>query len=255
MPPAPARTTPDLVEAIPLEASTPILAASGLQLVVQRFPGGLEIPEHAHPYAYGVLVLRGEYRGHYGGALQVGRASAAAFRLPGEEHSLTAGATGVELFTVILSGCWLDRWREVAGDRKPVGLDGGTLSWLLTRVYREARRPQPHADSEPVLEGLLLEMLAACAPVARDLGSSRPPRWLMSARTLAEEHLEERCSLAEVARAVGVHPVHLAASFRRHYGCSLGEHVRRTRVVRACQALTAGDASLTDIAFELGFSD
>jgi AraC family transcriptional regulator len=49
--------------------------------------------------------------------------------------------------------------------------------------------------------------------------------------------------------------MHLAATFRRHYGCSLGEYLRRRRVATARELLTNPDLPLTEIAFAAGFSD
>jgi AraC family transcriptional regulator len=52
-----------------------------------------------------------------------------------------------------------------------------------------------------------------------------------------------------------VHPGYLASAFRRHFGCTIGEFVRRQRIALACRALTDGDAPLADVAIEAGFAD
>jgi AraC-like DNA-binding protein len=49
--------------------------------------------------------------------------------------------------------------------------------------------------------------------------------------------------------------VHFAAVFRRHYGCSVGEYLRRRRVHRARQRLAETDLPLAEIATEAGFAD
>jgi AraC family transcriptional regulator len=61
--------------------------------------------------------------------------------------------------------------------------------------------------------------------------------------------------VVQVADEVGVHPLHLARVFRRTYGCSVGEYVRRLRVEFACRELTRGGRSLAAIALEAGFCD
>ena len=60
--------------------------------------------------------------------------------------------------------------------------------------------------------------------------------------------------MTELAAHAGVHPSHLARSFRRHLGCSPGAYLRRLRLERACEALAETRASILAIALEAGFS-
>jgi AraC family transcriptional regulator len=65
----------------------------------------------------------------------------------------------------------------------------------------------------------------------------------------------EDLSIADVADGVGIHPVHLARSFRRYFRCSPGEFTRFCRLERATRMLTRSECPLSDIALESGFSD
>jgi AraC family transcriptional regulator len=71
--------------------------------------------------------------------------------------------------------------------------------------------------------------------------------------------LRERCcdpwSLADVATEAGVHPGYLASAFRRHFGCTVGEFIRRQRIALACRALADGNKPLADVALLAGFAD
>jgi len=51
-----------------------------------------------------------------------------------------------------------------------------------------------------------------------------------------------------------VHPVHLAAAFRRHFGCTPGAYLRRARVERAA-AMLKRRLSLAEVALRCGFAD
>jgi AraC family transcriptional regulator len=53
---------------------------------------------------------------------------------------------------------------------------------------------------------------------------------------------------------VGVHPVYLASEFRKHFGCTIGEYVRKLRVEFACRRISESDSPLSDIAIAAGFS-
>jgi AraC family transcriptional regulator len=61
--------------------------------------------------------------------------------------------------------------------------------------------------------------------------------------------------LETLARVAGVHRVHVARAFRDHLGCTVGDYVRRLRVQRACELLTATSLSLPDVAVRAGFFD
>jgi AraC family transcriptional regulator len=61
--------------------------------------------------------------------------------------------------------------------------------------------------------------------------------------------------LAEIAAEVGVHPVHLASTFRRYFHHTMGDYQRQLRVEFACRQLASGCASLGEIALAAGFAD
>jgi len=104
------------------------------------------------------------------------------------------------------------------------------------------------------IEALTLEMLvqATRLDVMRD---RNPPRWLQQGREVIHEQFLESLSLSSVAELVGVHPAHLAKMFRRHYGCTLGDYVRRLRLDYAAQLLARSEKTLSAIAVAAGFYD
>jgi AraC family transcriptional regulator len=58
-----------------------------------------------------------------------------------------------------------------------------------------------------------------------------------------------------LAVGVGVHPVTLARAFRRAFGCTIGEYLRRLRIERAAEQLATGTQPLAEIALAAGFAD
>ena len=86
-------------------------------------------------------------------------------------------------------------------------------------------------------------------------GKGAPPRWLGVARELLRERCGEEVTVGEVARACGVHPVHLARAFRRHFGASPGAYLRRCRLERAAARLRDARESLGEVALRSGFAD
>jgi AraC-like DNA-binding protein len=81
------------------------------------------------------------------------------------------------------------------------------------------------------------------------------PPWLEEVRKILNAEFAERPKLYEIAAKVGVHPVHLARQFRKYFGSSVKEYVRKLRVDFACQQLLASDAPPAQIASAAGFAD
>jgi len=90
-----------------------------------------------------------------------------------------------------------------------------------------------------------------------DVGNSagKPPHWLQQAEALIRGRYAEHLALADIAGAVGIHPVHLARRFRKLYKCSIGEYVRQLRIEFAMEQMSKTNRSLSDLALATGFSD
>lgn len=125
-----------------------------------------------------------------------------------------------------------------------------SLGWRLAAELRAQ-------DSSWALaaEGLVLQLLAIAG---RSGAASRAPRaaWLAEVRDILHDGVPDPpASLGELARAVGVHPTHLARSFRREYGLTVGEYARSLRLDWAAAQLALDDAPLADVAVRAGFAD
>ena len=121
------------------------------------------------------------------------------------------------------------------------------------RLYSEFRRMD--AVSPLAIEGLVFELIAATSRRMVPNFRRKSDTWLRTAKDLLHARFQEVLSLDEVARAVGVHPVHLAREFRRFQGCTVGEYVRQLRIEYACRALSRGEMPLAEIAMSAGFFD
>lgn len=82
-----------------------------------------------------------------------------------------------------------------------------------------------------------------------------PSPRLDSTLEVVHDCFNQRLSLGDIAESVGVHPAHLARAFRKRYGCSVGNYVRRLRVNFAADELRSGDHSLSQVALKAGFYD
>lgn len=81
------------------------------------------------------------------------------------------------------------------------------------------------------------------------------PRWLQQAKELIQARFAENLTLSDLGQNVGVHPVHLAQTFRKVYQCTVGEYVRNLRIEYACHELATSAKPIVDIALAAGFCD
>jgi AraC family transcriptional regulator len=230
------------------------LEVAGLTFAESVYSAGLRIPPHEHANAFFCFVVEGRYEEVYGGKSRTGSTSTLAFHPAGERHSNHWCGEGGRAFHIDISQKRARSIREHGPVLDaPADFRGGEAPWLAGRLYREYRRPD--GASPLALEGLALEILAEASRQVVLAPERTPPRWLRRARELLHDRFSEDLSFDEIATEVGVHPVHLARTFRRHFGCTQGEYVRKLRVEFACQRLATTDTPLVEIALAAGFSD
>jgi AraC family transcriptional regulator len=227
---------------------------SGLKIAETKYAPGLKVPKHSHEHGYFSLVLEGTFDGLYGGSAQNGKPFYAGFRPPDEPHSVHFHRAGARLFSIEVETYRLEHAREhsLRLDRS-TELVGGQLAWLAFRIYREARAMD---DASPLaIEGLFLEMLAEASRCSRKVTERHIPRWLKQVKEIIDVSFCDNLTIAGMAETVGVHPVHLATVFRKHYRCTIGECIRQRRVEYASRRLSLSEDTLVEIALAAGFSD
>jgi AraC family transcriptional regulator len=213
--------------------------------------GGSEISEvvfapdarlswHHHPRSCLAVVINGAVRKRFP-HVEEDAVDGTVIEMPAEErHEDLFGRNGARIVVVESEGehgrlrCFRD-WKATV---------------LAHSVSRELAHPD--AYTELSLEGLALELTAT---VARGRESAhREPR-LDVVRAMLVDRLAHPPSLSEIAHEVGLHPSHVARTFRAHYGESIGEHGRRLRLEWAAERLVGSEEGLAAIAALAGFAD
>jgi AraC family transcriptional regulator len=216
-----------------------------------RFPPGYVQADFEPELPYVAVVLDGSLRKSFRRrTMSLGRADA--LTMPaGAEHGARFGSEGARIVIVkaesesSLVADHIDRLVQLNGR------GFSRLAWLLAAELHAADAMAPLAA-----EGLALELLAAATRQAAVDSSPRPaPRWLTSAEELIRTRTGECIRLSALAEAVGVHPIHLARTFRARHGVSVGEYGRRVRIEWAAAEIARGEASLAAVATEAGFAD
>jgi AraC family transcriptional regulator len=83
----------------------------------------------------------------------------------------------------------------------------------------------------------------------------RPPKWLNVIVEKLNDEFIETPPTEELARLADVHPVHLAAVFRKFHDQTIGEYIQNLRIEFATKLLLNKEIPLSEIALSAGFSD
>jgi AraC family transcriptional regulator len=209
------------------------------------------LPSHAHQAGFVSLMLEGEYR-ETAGLTQFGyQPFSCVYHPPGMDHRDEVGPAGVTLLTLEFKPELFDAM-DFAGVnlRAIIDLSGSGPAWELMDLYRRISSfPVNDLDIESRAVSLAFSIVKFSGRAPRDLRS------LQRAREYIHAHFAENITLAQVARACGVHPVYLGQIFRQEFGETLGEYLNRIRVRVAAGMLANSDTSLSAVAVDLGFYD
>lgn len=227
--------------------------ANGILVVESRLAARARLPVHAHQNAYLCAVVGGSFTERVGTRARECTASTVKFHQAGEEHSESFGGAGAHLLRIEIPPAWqsIDLGSMVQRMRFDDENRALVLS-LVARFHEEMRREDEFAPL--VLSALTVELIAAALRTSR---AAKPagPRWLSRVRERIADGSQPPPTLAELAMDCGIHPIHLATTFRRHAGCTIGEYGRRLRVGEAARLLMTTNQPLADVALAAGFAD
>lgn len=222
------------------------------RIVHRRLPGGLRLPSHTHHFSVLTVVIRGGFTETVRRTEQPCVPGAVRLLPAGDPHSNRSSALS-ECLQIELAPDVVDRATDATGAFALAGaIEGELVGALGRRLLQEASLLE--LSDAATLEMIVLDALSHAGRRAAARNRKRPP-WLERVHEAVRAHHVEGVSLATLAEVAGVHPVHVAREFHRHFGCTLGDHVRRLRLERACGLMSDRRLTLAAIAAESGFSD
>jgi AraC-like DNA-binding protein len=104
-----------------------------------------------------------------------------------------------------------------------------------------------------VLAHLLARIKEADPILNRPHAATAAPGMIMQINRLAQQE-GEMPSVKEMARSLAISSSHLRARFRASCGVSLGKHLRRLRMEKACGLLRLSSHRVSDVAEQCGFN-
>jgi len=210
------------------------------------------LPEHSHELAFFTLILNGHYSEYYAGKHLAYAPLTVLWRHSSLSHRDKIEQNGSRFFFVEIKKTYLDRLVEYEKVPEHLFEQNGSLVWLASRLRAEVRDRQ--TCSPLVAEGITLEMLGNLAR-KNNPGEKRPPKWLVRVVDKLKAEFTENLSTDELAAEAAVHPVHLAAVFRRFHHETIGDYVQKLRINYASKLLLDKQIPLCEIAYSAGFSD
>ncbi len=233
-----------------------IISVDGFRVVDAWFPPGARLERHTHDRAcFGVMISGGFDLEFAVGAFACTRGTVFAEPL-GERHANRMSNAGAHVVVI-----QPDPEREALLRPVAVVLDRisqfkhEAILQLAERLAFEVRSPD---DVTPLaVESLALEVLTTAARAFQTPSSHHgvPPHWLRTAKDFLHDQFLSRIHVADVGRAVNVHPAHLSRAFRRHFGTGVAAYIRSLRLEWAADRLRTTEDSLPTIAIRAGFAD
>lgn len=227
---------------------------AGLRLTETSCLPNHRVPKHSHEFFQFCLVRDGAFTEHYGRKVRECAALSLISLPPGEIHTNLYHDQGARGFIIEIEGGLIELARQHSVVlEEAVDFKSGVPVWLAARLYGEFRNMDK--ASPLAIEGLTLELMAAVSRRMATPAERKPPRWLARAVEILHACFPKDLSLRSLAEAVGVHPVHLARTFRTHHNCTPGEYARRLRIEAACRELARTDSPLSQIGLSVGYCD
>ncbi len=229
-------------------------AMGGFRLKEFAQPPYRRLPWHEHRDASICFVVSGAYAERMRAQDHECPPHSMVFKPAAERHADEFGREGATCLLIEIGPERLRSLEPVSDVTARPGLvRNAKLAVLGHQIYREFLWGD--GLSPLAVEGLILEVLVEAARAGRE-GPARPrPQWLRQAHDLIHESMSQPLTLSSIAREVGIHPAHLARTFRSHYRRSIGDYVRRLRIERAARDLSDSSASIAEIGLRAGFFD
>jgi AraC family transcriptional regulator len=217
------------------------------------FPADLVLAPHLHDRTTFAVILDGSFDLRFSSNSFECSPSTVFTEPLGEKHGNRMGPQGTRVLVMQPDHRQVELFRPCRHmfDRVTHFRHAG-ISGLARRLSYELRSSD--GTSRLAMQGLGLEMLAAAARLDVS-GPSSAPAWLARAEEKLRAEFLSGIDLGEVAAAAGVHPVHLARTFRQYYRESIGSFVRRLRLDWTMTQLATSRRSIASIALAAGFAD
>src|SRR5215831_9394291 len=136
--------------------------APGISIGEIHYPPECQRPNHVHERACFHFIFQGGYVEHNGRRSWECQRFTLAFQPPDYEHSYCSSVESTKVLTIEMEPAWMANLRDYAIKLdRPANSQGGSVSWLTAKLYRELHLMEP--ASSLVMEALALELAVETA--------------------------------------------------------------------------------------------
>ena len=211
-----------------------------------------EYPKHDHKTAYFLLTDNCSYKERLGRKTFIHSPKTILWRPKEISHADAIKDANGRFFSVYIRDKCLDEFSQYAKVPREFSEKNSYLVFLALRLQKEFRN---WTDCSPlIVEGLALELLGHSAKKIKPVEKNRP-KWMNKIIEKLNAEFTQKITNEKLAAEIGIHPVHLAAAFRKFHNLTIGEYVKKKRIEYAMQMLSENTVSLAEIAYKSGFSD
>jgi AraC family transcriptional regulator len=229
------------------------VSVQGLVVSALDYAPWTQTPPHESEVSCLTVTLRGTWRIHTPREQEC--SDGVVHLVPaGVRHHSRFGEDGARMFALgIAEDCRGELQAAQVGLQSVRHFRDGRIEALARRALRELDSGDDLR--ELALAGLALEIVAQAARPHGNMPAERRARWLHAVEERLRAEFSRPPSMSELARDAGVHPVHLARSFRAATGLPVGAFVRKLRLDWAEEQLLRSDRPLAELSAEAGFAD
>jgi len=166
-----------------------------------------------------------------------------ALKWPGRKHPFLglSPAHGTDLFQSLLH---LNQRHFRGSWKMKKHLDAITL------CYHQRPSTLQSVTMANAVVAFLIEVISAAHSAHRNATKES----FQTIRHYIEEHLTEPLPIPALAAQARLSVPRFKARFKEEYGVPPGEYIMRTRIAKACERFSQSRATITEIAYDLGFS-
>ena len=215
---------------------------------------------HNHNYWEFLIVLSGEYKHTINGNEEIIRRGQVIIIRPEDYHMLVQNSKSASHLNIMIKEEAIERCAKAYSNDFFNGLTQEEISISLSDVYiskietycllyNESDENKQQLIMNYIINLILTNIIDQLFDVAND-----KPRWLID--LIAQMHRQENIywNVADVVEYSNYSHVHLIREFKKYFGCSIVEYLRKVKISFATDFLKHSNLSISEISVLLGFS-
>ena len=156
-------------------------------------------------------------------------------------------------FQIELKNTWFDNLDfnidKLQGSIKISNVD---IKFFLYKIFKETKIEDDTTTLS--IQSLILQTLTEMFH-NRHTEFDKNPIWVNKIKEILHYEFSDKLTLEYLSKTLDIHPVHLSRDFSKYFNCNLGDYLRKLKIEKSYTLLSSKQLSLTEIAYQCGFSD